>query len=98
MKESYREGPASRPDPESCADGRKAVGEALTGAHTGQPLSCVIHSSGVPTPWTYAEGNIVSRAQGESLAAPIRRAGSIQSSQYRQFRRGHKRYIQQQHR
>jgi len=70
MKESYREGPASRPDPESCADGRKAVGEALTGAHTGQPLNCEIHFSGVPTPWTYAEGNIVSGAQGESLADP----------------------------
>lgn len=36
MKESHGKGPASHPDPESCADGRKAGGEALTGAHAGK--------------------------------------------------------------
>lgn len=36
MKESYREGVANHPDPESCAGGGNTPGEALTGAHTGQ--------------------------------------------------------------
>ena len=31
MKESYGEGPANHTGPESCADGRKPAGEALTG-------------------------------------------------------------------
>jgi hypothetical protein len=39
MKESHTEGPASHGDPESCAHGREAVGEALTGARTGGVLS-----------------------------------------------------------
>ena len=39
MKEPHREGPASHPDPESCVDGREAVGEASTGAHAGQVSS-----------------------------------------------------------
>lgn len=39
MKESYIEGPASHDGPESCADARKDVGEALTGVHTGGVLS-----------------------------------------------------------
>jgi hypothetical protein len=37
MKESHRKDPASHPDPESCVEGREATGEALTGAHAGQP-------------------------------------------------------------
>ena len=40
MKESRGEGLATPTDPESCVDGRKAGGETLTGARTGQPLSC----------------------------------------------------------
>ena len=39
MKESYGEGEASHPDPESCAGDGNISGEALTGAHTGQLLS-----------------------------------------------------------
>ncbi len=39
MQESHGEGIASHTNPESCVDGREAGGEALTGAHTGQPLS-----------------------------------------------------------
>src|SRR5260370_31544529 len=70
MKESYREGPASHPDPESWAGDRKDAGEALTGAHTGKPSSCEIHYSGVPTPWTDAEGHTVSDVMGESPADP----------------------------
>jgi hypothetical protein len=34
------EGVATRIGPESCADVREGVGEALTGERTGQPLSC----------------------------------------------------------
>ena len=49
MKESYGEGPASHTGPESCADGRKAAGEALTGEDAGQVLSSEITSIGVPT-------------------------------------------------
>ena len=57
MKESHGKDPASHPDPESCVGGRKDVGEALTGAHAGQPSSCEIRSSGVPTPLCEAEGH-----------------------------------------
>ena len=42
MKEPYRKGLASHPDPESCAGGREVSGEALTGAHAGQVLSSEI--------------------------------------------------------
>ena len=56
MKESYGKDPASHPDPLSCAGGRKDVGEALTGAHVGQPSSCEIRSSGVPTRLSFVEG------------------------------------------
>ncbi len=39
MKEPYRKGLATHPDPESCAGGRKDMGEALTGARAGRVLS-----------------------------------------------------------
>src|SRR5688572_11221130 len=39
MKESYREGVANHSGPESCADHRKVVSEALTGVQAGQVLS-----------------------------------------------------------
>ena len=42
MKEPYREGLATHPDPELCAGDREASGEALTGAHAGQVLSSEI--------------------------------------------------------
>jgi RNA-directed DNA polymerase len=70
MKESYGKGPASHPDPESCVDGRKAGGEALTGAHAGQPSSCEIRSSGMPTLLSEAEGHTTSDAHGKSLVDP----------------------------
>ena len=49
MKEPHGEDLASRPDPESCVRIGNGAGEALTGAHAGQPSSCEIRSSGVPT-------------------------------------------------
>ena len=70
MKESYRKGPASHPDPESCGSGRKASAEALTGAHAGQPSSCEIRSSGVPTLLSEAEGHTGTGAIGKSVTDP----------------------------
>ena len=48
MQEPYEEGVASHLGPESCAVGRKAAGEALTGARTDAVLSCEITHDGVP--------------------------------------------------
>ena len=70
MRESHREDPASRPGPESCGGGREADAEALTGVHAGQPLSCEVTRSGVPTLLTQAEGNIGQGARGESCPDP----------------------------
>ncbi len=49
MKEPYRKGLASHPDPESCAGSSNAVREALIGAHVDQPSSCEIKPSRVLT-------------------------------------------------
>ena len=70
MQESHGKGPASHPDPESCVDGRKAGGEALTGAHAGQPLSCEIRQSGVPTLFSEAEGHTEVGATGKPISDP----------------------------
>ena len=52
MKESYVEELATHGGPESCADAREGVGEALTGVRAGRVLSREREtSSGVPTPW-----------------------------------------------
>ena len=45
MKEPHKQGVANQLDPQSCADGRKVMGEALAGAHAGQPLSSEITTS-----------------------------------------------------
>src|SRR5262249_9355702 len=70
MQESHGKGPASHPDPESCVDGRKAGGEALTGAHAGQPWSCETIQPGVPTPLSEAEGHTGIGATGKPIADP----------------------------
>src|SRR5215472_11243872 len=70
MKESYGKDPASHPDPESCVGGREDAGEALTGAHVGQPSSCEIRSSGVPTRLSDAEGHTEGDVIGESSPDP----------------------------
>src|SRR5271154_7617616 len=57
MKESHRKGVASHPGPESCAASRKVAIEALTGGSAGRVLSCEIIATGVPTPFSMAEGN-----------------------------------------
>lgn len=66
MKESHGEGLASHTDPESCVCRREAAGEALTGAHADQPLSCEIKVSGTPTLSSQAEGNTECGATRES--------------------------------
>ena len=45
MQEPHKKGIANHLGPESCADDRKVVGEALTGEHAGQPLSSEITTS-----------------------------------------------------
>ena len=45
MKESYREGLANHPGPESCAGGGDVLGEALTGVHVGRVFSSEITCS-----------------------------------------------------
>ncbi len=81
MKESHGEGLATHTDPESCVDGRKAGGEALTGARTGQPLSCEIVLSGTPTLLTEAEGNtkggdIREPSEGPAQSKTLRTCGN----------------------
>src|SRR5215470_3144463 len=59
MKEPYGEGLASHTGSESCACGRKAGSEALTGAHAGGVLSRdMLKKIRVPTSSMMAEGNI----------------------------------------
>ena len=45
MKEPHGKGVANRSNPESCAGGGNNAGEALTGAHVGQPSSSEISPS-----------------------------------------------------
>ena len=45
MKEPYWEGLATHPGPESYAGDREVAGVAMTGVHTGQPLSSEISPS-----------------------------------------------------
>lgn len=70
MKEPYGEGLTNHTGPESCAGTCEGTGEALTGVHTGEVLSCEINSSGVPTAFTGTEGNIVHGDMRETCADP----------------------------
>src|SRR5262245_34816587 len=70
MKESYGKDPASHPDPESCVGDREGAGEALTGAHVGQPSRCEIRCSRVPTLLSEAEGHIEGGVIGEPSSDP----------------------------
>jgi hypothetical protein len=70
MKEPYGEDLASRPDPESCVRIGNVAGEALTGAHAGQPSSCEIRSSGVPTLFSEVEGHTEVGVLGEPPSDP----------------------------
>ena len=58
MQEPHKKGIANHLDPESCAEAGNRLGEALTGAHVGQPSSSEITSPGVPTLYGEGEGHI----------------------------------------
>ena len=68
MKESYREDDAHHSGPESCLDGPRGRGEALTGESTGGLLSSEITSSRMPTRWCAGEGN--TRGNDRTRVAP----------------------------
>ncbi len=70
MKEPYKKGVAHHLDPESCAEAGNRLGEALTGAHAGQPSSSEITSPGVPTLYGEGEGHI----QDDVTCEPSRNA------------------------
>ena len=79
MKESYREGVANHPDPESCEGGRKAALEALTGAQIGRVIelrNLAVEGAGAVR---RAEGNTAGDDSARSLLAlaeaQLRRTG-----------------------
>src|ERR1700724_1241146 len=65
----HDEGVANRIDPESCADAREGLGEALTGERIGQPLSrestLILGADVVPV----TEGNTDGRDNASALRA-----------------------------
>src|SRR5665811_2620034 len=65
----HDEGVAIRIDPESCADTREGIGEALTGERIGQPLSrestLILGADVVPV----TEGNTVGRDNASAQTA-----------------------------
>ncbi len=72
MQVHCNEGVAIHIDPESCAVGREAAREALTGERVGQPLNHEIDASRVPTFVLCAEGNMSRR---DSASAGSTRRG-----------------------
>lgn len=70
MKESYGEGPASHPDPESCVAGREARGEALAGAHAGKVLSSEISKEQGADPVRIRGRQDGEHRNGETLEGP----------------------------
>jgi len=69
MKESYHERVATYMSPESCLDGPRGRGEALTGESAGVVLSSENTLSRRPSRWTVAKATR-SMALCESLNAP----------------------------
>ena len=67
MQEPHEKGIANHLDPESCAGAGNSAGEALTGAHAGQPSSSEITSPGVPTLCDEGEGHTPDDAKRESF-------------------------------
>jgi hypothetical protein len=70
MRESYSEGLANHADPESCADEREVVGEALTGARAGWDMELRNRESRGRTPWTQAERDTRRRVSASAVLAP----------------------------
>ena len=69
MKESDMKGIANHHGPESCLDLQQWGGEALTGEHTGRPLSSEITSIRRLTLFNEGESNIGRTDQGEVRTA-----------------------------
>ena len=69
MQESYMKGIANHHDPESCLDLQQWGGEALTGEHTGRPLSSEITSIRRLTLFNEGESDIGRTDQGEVRTA-----------------------------
>lgn len=65
------EGVANHIDPESCAGGREAVREALTGARAGQPSSGENLLRGADA-FETAEGNMIGRVIASNRSTPRR--------------------------
>src|SRR5271163_1460413 len=63
----HDEGVANRIDPESCADAREGIGEALTGERIGQPLSrestLILGADVVPVTEGNTDGRDIASAQ-----------------------------------
>ena len=70
MKEPDGEGIANHTGPESCAGGRKSVGEALTGESAGRVLSSEINETGMPTLSECGEGHTHGGVKRESPGDP----------------------------
>ena len=70
MQEPHKKGLANHLDPQSCAGGCEAAGEAWTGAHAGQPLSSEITLTGVPTPYGEGESNMADGANASRPPTP----------------------------
>lgn len=79
MKESYREGVANHPDPESCEGGRKTALEALTGAQIGRVIELRNLAVEGADAVRRAEGNTAGDDSARSLLAlaeaQLRRTG-----------------------
>src|SRR6266511_2674463 len=69
-RELYIEGVAIHDGPESCAGVREGVGEALIGVRVGGAIEPRNQRSGVPTPYNWAEGNIVGRVFASGRRTP----------------------------
>lgn len=69
MQVHHDEGVAIRIDPESCAVVREGLGEALTGEHTGQPLSLEMNIVPGADALSIVEGNTDGRAIASARTA-----------------------------
>ena len=70
MKEPYRKGLATHPDPESCGVVREGGAEALTGARAGRAMEPRNHPFGVPTLYLMTEGNTPPGATASPTGTP----------------------------